>query len=342
MLAAWTIAPAEPVEEEISFDDLTDEEAPPPAAGVAPAVRLMGRFDLALERRGDAFEMTSYHQFVFLRAASPDGRLSFMGEVLGGWFHEIGIVPLEGHRLKVGKVLVPFGADPYHHRYGGVWNLEYETLLLPLVWGEYGAVYSPPEISRGRWRIALDLFGGKGVSGDPGSTIKIRVPDSGDAFAAATRIGLQGGGLGSLHASGYVSQYDDSRMLLLYGLEGSLDYGALALPLLRHCRWEAGFARMDVEDPLDDDRFYYQHGDYAQLTWGKWRQKVRLIGRYGTYIDNSRIVSNADRHVWTAAAEFPWDVGSYRLTYIVQYQWRMEEVNEVDDDLARLHIALDF
>lgn len=82
---------------------------------------------------------------------------------------------------------------------------------------------------------------------------------------------------------------------------------------------------------------FIKRGDYLELA-------TNLIGsgearvRYGTYIDNDKVRSKNDIQSLNVGYSLPVDV----LRVLAEYQWNYEAVNEIDNDLFRLMVSLDF
>jgi len=305
-------------------------------------VEIHGRFDLALEREGGVVDLANYHRLLFLRGRAEEGRLTFHAEIVSSMFYEIGLAPWRGHRFRFGKVLVPFGEVRAHHRYGGASSLQRQGLLLPVIWAEYGLAYRPPAFALGIVDVQAELFGGKGVTSSPPRPLVLRGPDPGKRFAGSGRLALSAGSGAWCWISAYASSHRPGTWLTLCAADLLLDYSSIDLPLLRSLRWEAGYASAYVEQSSAGEESYRKHGDYYQVTRRVWRSGAALALRMGSYVDDSRNPSSADRRIWTLEARAPWRVGSHTLTALLQHQWRRERVAEADDDLTRLHLALDF
>lgn len=119
------VAPTAPV---------TTPASPPPPPAVAPqpksgvslaGFRLNGRFDMNLERRGVSAQpfasgqtqLQNYHHFLFLSRDDVDEPINFTVELTALTFWEASMRVSPSHapydlRLKVGKLIVPFGAEP--------------------------------------------------------------------------------------------------------------------------------------------------------------------------------------------------------------------------------------
>lgn len=353
------VAEAPAAAEEAAGDDMgmefdLDELEEPPVtsnphgggAGITAfdgAVKIMGRFDATYEltnpaednhviRNGD---IKSYHHHVFLKA-SPSKKVGLFAEVVDGLFFEASYRAADNVELKAGKIFVPFGDPGFHHYYAAVQGDPTTGILLPNIWAEYGASLTWDIGHIGPLSLRSETYSVKGsFDKDPTRTLQLNRPATGNRFAVGERLTF---GWDRITVSGslYYDEWNLGYDLLLYGADFSLDYGLVRLPFLRDLRFKGGIARAEVENPETGD--YYKYADYFELAYGGIREWVTPRLRYGSYIDDSRLLTNKDLHNWSAALVIPVDV----LTVTAEYLWQMEEVDEVDNDLFRLMVALDF
>lgn len=333
--------------------DLDDLEEPPAAAAPAAGgegislldgkVRIMGRFDATYEltnptsddkelRKGD---FKSYHHHVFVKA-SPSKKVGLFAEVVENLFAEISYKPFSNLELKAGKILVPFGDFSFHHYYAAVQGTPTSGILIPNIWAEYGASATWEIGNVGPVSILSETYAVKGFfENNPQKVLQLNRPALGNRIAIGERLSMRWNRI-LVSGSLYWDEWNAGNDLLLYGADVSLDYGLVKLPVLRDFRLKAGLARADVQNSETGD--YYKYGDYVEVTYGGIREWLTPRLRYGTYIDDSRVLSVNDLHNWSAALLIPVDV----LVVTAEYLWQMEEVNEVDNDLFRLMVAIDF
>jgi hypothetical protein len=338
------------MEMELDFDDL---EEPPVAAGSPHGgggvtafdgkVRIMGRFDATYEltnparndhnvRNGD---IKSYHHHIFIKAA-PTDKVGLFAEVIDGLFFEAAYKPTSNVELKAGKIFVPFGEPGFHHFYAAVQGDPTTGILVPNIWAEYGAALNWEVGHVGPVSIFSETYTVKGsFDKDPTRTLQLNRPSTGNRFAVGERLTF-GWGRISVSGSLYYDEWNLGYDLVLYGADVKLDYGLVPVVFLKDLRFKAGLARAEVENPETGD--YYKYADYFELAYGGLRDWATPRLRYGSYIDDSRLLSNKDLHNWSAALVVPIDVFSVTAEYL----WHMEEVNEVHNDLFRLMVALDF
>ena len=338
---------------EIGFDDV--EEAPPPttsSGGWSDMVHLSGRFDLNFESenpnkkgRLNNNKFRNYHKFIFLKV-TPTDRLTLDAEVLDLTYYEMRYDLTSAIALNVGKIWVPFGSTPFHHYYGGRQGDPFDGLLLPNVWSEFGAGLSGNLYTGQKLSIDGDAYVIRGFDGELGSVLQFTNGGSDDIFALGGRTRISIGSHLSAWGSVLYNQFgaDMKGQLLLWGGDILLDYGFLNLPVLRDIRLRAAFARAEVQDELlvdlDDnsDHWYYRYGDYVEISY-------RGIGfvmprvRYGTVIDFDDGVSNADSHNWEVALLARIE---QHIQLLAQYQFNLEEINEIDNDLFRFGVIFEF
>jgi hypothetical protein len=325
--------------EEESLDLSKEVAASPVVQKIETALaqlKIMGRVDLTYEyypnvpNTSDGFK--NYHYFLFLKTAvSP--KVTFMGEVLQQEFYDITYKPAELVSFHFGKILVPFGdASNYHHFYGGLQGYGPKGVMFPNIWAEYGV--------DAVWKLgntALDTYT---VSGITSSAVNaeptFNAPSNNLHQAAGVResVPLFGGGL-KLIASGYYTDWLPSHSLYLVGGDLATDYRLIDAIALRNMKLSLGRAIGFVKNGVAGD--YQKAGDYVQLATNALPfAETRL--RYGTYIDNSAVQTQADTHSINVAMIFPIDV----LKLMAEYQWNFEAVNELPNDVARLMLSLDF
>lgn len=343
-------------EVELGFDDL-ETEAPAPAAAVASwvdRIHISGRFDLNLEYENLAGtdyggaatgRFRNYHRFLFLNV-TPTDKLTLDAEVLDLSYYEIKYALGGNYALRFGKIWVPFGATPFHHYYGGLQGDPFQGLFLPNVWAEFGATIGGTVRNGERVRIETDAYVIRGFEGTLGSVLALSAGGSDDTFAVGGRTKV---GLGSKIAAWGSAQFNrfgagDAGRVLLWGGDVLFDFGLVNLPVLKNLRLRAAFARAEIRDetlvrPEDNTAgWYYRYGDYAELTYRGFGVVMPRL-RYGTVIDFDDQVTGNDSHSWEAAVLARLD---RNLSALLQYQFRFEAVNEVDNDLLRLQLVFEF
>lgn len=337
----------------ISFDDIEDE-APSGVAhsGWTDMVHISGRFDVVLEVENPTKEtdvqearLRNYHKFLFLKV-KPNDQVSLEAEVLDLSYYEVQYEFAEGYRLKVGKIWVPFGATPFHHYYGGAQGDPFDGLLLPNVWSEFGASVSGTIINEGSVRAEADAYVIRGFEADSSEVLQFTGGGVDDRFAVGGRARLDVGNKLSLWGSVLYNRFGAGNYgeVLLYGGDVLVDYGFIDVPALRDLRLRAAVARANVRDDtvvdpsIDPNFWYFRYGDYAELTY-RGIPYVHPRVRFGSIIDFDDLVTNRDTHTWDLALL---SRVSRNLMLLAEYQFNLEEVNEIDNDLFRLQLVFEF
>jgi hypothetical protein len=123
--------------------------------------------------------------------------------------------------------------------------------------------------------------------------------------------------------------------LLLYGADFFTEYGLGNWALTRHLRFAAGRAVAEVHRGMQGG--FEKAGDYFELATNVL-QVGEIRTRYGTYIHDDRQESQSDVHNFNVGYAMPIDV----LRLLVEYQWNYEAVEEIDNDVFRVMVSLDF
>lgn len=357
-------------EEELSFDQV--QEAPPTPAATFKhwydLIHLSGRFDLNYELDNPAIhfqanpelvdettgeplpaadrgKLKNYHHFLFLKA-TPTEQLTLEAELVDLSYYELKYKVSPSLDVRIGKILVPFGSSPFHHFYGARQGNPFVGLLVPNFWAELGGAASYSLLRAGPATLEGDTYLIRGFDGTPGNVLTLNVGGSDTHFAIGQRLKLGIGTKASFWASAQFNRWraTNEGRVLLWGLDGRLDYGLIPLPVLKDFSLKAAFARAEVRDlaldpALNPEGWYWRYGDYVELAYGGLRPWTTLRLRYGTIIDYNQVVSEKDVHNWTLAAQVPLQE---HLSVLFEYQWNMEEINEIDNDLLRVQAALEF
>jgi hypothetical protein len=316
--------------------------------------QINGRFDLAYEMGNFAVDgagdpqnsIKSYHHFIFLSRNQEDEWFSFSAEVIDLSFYEVALKLGDAYRLRFGKVLVPFGADPlFHHSYGGVSG--FDQKLLPFIWAEPGVVFEANLYQSNVFSLDNDLYAVAGIAGSQDQVLELTGASDPGTVAIGDRIRV---GYDKLAASVslYWDRYADSYNMLLWGFDLSAGYGFLPWSYLDRLAVKMGFLRADIQGSRSSGLLdYYHFGDYLQFDYRlPWTMGIRY--RTGTVtMENVRGIFFDDREQKktsddTLAHSFTvWK--RYRgLTVAAELTINMEAAGEVDNDLFRLMAAIDF
>lgn len=279
--------------EEVAVDlDALEEEESPAAAGhdhggsghpggdahvgnspKMPKLKLF--FDLLIEYEWETslFQFTRDHAHVMLELTATDwltfrADIAFEPELFEGIF-QLGKVG----ELRLGKILVPFGQNEFHHLIGG--RVDQDALFLPTVWGEYGAafrhfVYGGEVVD---FNYALWVINGfQDIKDRDGNPI---LPASSDGSLRDNNqmkgVGLRPTlGIGRsviLGTSWYLDAWDpkNENWMLIYGVDVELGYNLIPVKVLRDFRLRAEFAWAEVKLPTGQNAY---HGIFAGEGFG--------------------------------------------------------------------------
>jgi hypothetical protein len=370
VLAAWIDAGA--LEAELPPSPVATQAPPPKRHGgivlgthpLLGSLRLNGRFDLNFERTGyndHPFQpgainaLRSHHHFLFLSRQSTQDPISLTVEILSLQFWELGYRLDKGTwpvqvTTKLGKVMVPFGADPlFHHSYGG--HAGFDQRVLPPLFAREGLTAN----FQGRWRtvsLSGDLYAIAGYALKRGDGVLSLQADL--APLDAVRIGLgarlaASWGPITVWYSPYFNDLGFDRRLFLQALDLAI-WRPRGLPVLEHFSLGAGLLRADVSGGESDGyggpgQDYYHFASYLQLRYYprdwlylQYRQGLRTFNnRRGLILDTSRLTRD-DGSTHNLGVMARWHGLSVGLFHF----WNLEKADEVPDDLTRLVVAFEF
>lgn len=348
-LAVWILVSAAAAEEdgeEMGFDEVVEEAVSHALGGWSERIHLSGRFDINLEAedmgsdKGQRFR--TYHNFVFLKADVSE-RLVLEAEIVDRTYYEIKYRFSEWLQLRGGRLWVPFGLTPFHHYYGGVQGDPFTGKLVPNVWAEQGLALSYSLYDAGAV-VDGDTYAIRGFDANGGRVLQLNGGGSEGVLAYGQRLTLHLAGrklslAGSALYNGWGPSNDNS--LLLWGVDVAADYGLIGLPLIEDLRLTGALAQARVNDKalaVAPDGDYTKYGDYVQLLYGRWRPGLTLRARLGSYDDFDHADSAKDTHSLNLALLRR----AGPLTLMAEFFWNFEAVDEFDDDLLRLHAAVEF
>lgn len=340
-------------EEEINLEDIKPEP-PAPVLSVGNkqvGASVLGRFDLNYEwiNPGNKYpvgysQLVSYHHFVILVAHA--GPVSFDGEITQLLWYEGKAQVSKDFTIVAGKLLVPFGATGWHRYYGGVQGNPLVGIFLPVIWSELGAEVDWNGFNIGNFSLSVNSYVvqgfGAAADGTPNTQVSATTTD---LFAPGGRINLSYGDKIHLWLSAYGTKWaPTANWLYLVAADFSTEWGLIDVPVLKDLRLRLGAAYMNwdtpqLQPPQQNLGRLWRYGDYAELDWRTPLQPAYVRLRYGTYIHNARVNQSLDLHNWNLAVVLPLPYGLYTF---IEYQWNMEEINEVNNDVLRIGLALDF
>lgn len=275
--AAVGAAPAESEEQEISLDDLDEETsssaAPSPIAAPAetgghghaagafpPKFKLF--FDLLTEYEWETktFQFTRDHAHVMIDLTVTDW-LAFRADIaFEPEFFEV-IFNIKGKmEFRLGKILVPFGQNEFHHLIGG--RVDEDALFLPTIWGDYGLAFKHSAYDGDFVSFDYSLYAINGFQdtvdeyGDPmPSTRDGSLTDNNQMKGVGLRAALHLGTAVTLGTSWYVDAWDENndQFMLYYGADLELGYDLMPVPVLKNIRLRAEAAWGEIMLPNQDN-----------------------------------------------------------------------------------------
>jgi hypothetical protein len=320
-------------------------------------IEIHGHFDLAYERlgySGQPFEseraaLTNYHQFLFLSRDAKDDPFGFHVELIDLTFYEVNyrrrFRKLGLHtQARLGKILIPFGAEPlYHHSYGGLSGGDQR--VLPIVWSQLGAAVQARYRRRGV-HVTGELYFSRGYArseADDCVNLQSDLAPSNDVrIGFGARLGVSWGPLSGWY-SGYINPLGFGRVLALQALDVGV-WKIPGIPILKDTTLGLGVLRSDVSGGGSGED-YYSFANYARLRYYptewlylQYRTGVRYMNnRRGFFKDDTRL-DRDDEFTHNVAI-----VGQYRGAIVsLAHFGNFEERDEQDDDFLRLTVAYVF
>lgn len=265
-------------EQEIDLDELEEEPKHPSGhPGSAPSdsrvipFKFKLFFDLLTEYEfeSETFQFTRDHAYVILELTATDW-LSFRTDIsLEPQFFELVFHFGRTAELRLGKVLIPFGQNEFHHLIGG--RVDEQNLFLPTIWADYGLafkhlVYDGDFIAfdYSAWIVngfqeTTDL-----TTGSFQPTRKAGSPaDNNKMKGVGLRPTVQFGGLVTVGTSWYLDIWNDyereleegqpyikEQYMLFYGVDIDFGYGLIPVEVLRDLRLRGEIAWGEVMLPL--------------------------------------------------------------------------------------------
>ncbi len=281
-----TLAPfsAEPgavqydTEDEVAIDlDALDEEDLDPPATAGPGghghsesgatgplpFKLKLFFDFLVEYEWEQknFAFGSDHAYIMMEMTIADW-LGFRADVsINPEFFEIIFNLGNKTELRLGKVLVPFGQNEFHHMIGG--RVDEQSLFLPVVWADYGVVWRQGVYDGESVGIDFSLWVSNGfqestgIFGDPEPSRKAgSLTDNNLMKGVGLHPVLRLGQHVVLGTSWYFDKWnkDKDALMLFYGADMELGYGLMPVPFLRNIRLRGEIAWAEIQ--LQDKNYY--------------------------------------------------------------------------------------
>lgn len=376
-------APSAPAQDEATASEQVDHDiataapaaapstAPPPAPPAAHphasaypgglnlpmGLRLNGRFDMAFERRGISAhpfaqgqtQFQNYHHFLFLSRDEADDPVTFTVELvaLTFWEAHVRVTPRQAPVqvwLKVGKLIVPFGAEPlFHQSYGGLQG--FDQRVLPVFWAQNG-VGARLHTNVHDVSVMADAYAVRGYAlREDGDVLNLQShfsPNDDVRPSYGARLNLSWRSLSGYYSL-IVNGLGFGRTLVMQALDLNM-WRWHGVPVLDRLTLGFGALRADVSGGGAGND-YYHFASYAQLrfyitdsVFVQYRQGLRTFNnRRGVLQDSTRFTADdgSTHNVGVVWRHRGLSVGAYQF-------WNLEKVNEVRDDFFRLMVAYEF
>jgi hypothetical protein len=328
-------------EEEVDLDKLDEEKAPShptgkPESGGHPGsaghpgsdqgntllvpLKFKLFFDLLLqyEFESQRFEFTRDHAFVLLELTVTDW-LSFRTDIAPEpHFYELVFSFGKTAEIRVGKVLIPFGQNEFHHLIGG--RVDKQSIFLPTIWADYGIAFKhnvydgeligfdySAWVVNGFQESANSLSGMLEPSSQAGS-----LSDDNKMKGVGLRPTLRIGNYVTLGTSWYLdiwNEYEkplehekgsrhgktDEQFMLVYGADVDFGYGLMPVDVLRDVRLraEVAWAQVMLPDTNWTRGFFFYYSQlrrgynielsYRVMPWFILRYRFGYLDRFGYY-----------------------------------------------------------
>ncbi|MDJ0761494.1 MAG: hypothetical protein QNJ97_00780 [Myxococcota bacterium] len=261
-------------EEEIDLDDIEEEES---SAGhpsghtdahrgggdrmLHPKFKLFFDFLVEYEFESETFQFTKDHAYVVLELAATEW-LSFRTDIsLDPEFFDMTFHLGTSVDLSIGKVLIPFGQNEWHHLIGG--RVDYQSLFLPVIWADYGISLKHRLFDGDVVGIDYSIYA---VNGFQETTDANQNPfPSRLAGSLTDNNKMKGIGIRpvfriwkiALGTSWYLDAWDaeGDNYMLFYGADIDFGFGFIPVPFLRNLRLRGEIAWGEVMLP---EQNYYQ------------------------------------------------------------------------------------
>ena len=333
-------------EEEFSFEEENETKVEIPAKsgggpfGALSKFHLMGRADFSYEstspfkggtRVAANDEYKVNHLLLFLKVKASE-KVSFSTEFLDKSYYFISYKMSEKAKLHLGKIMVPFGNPrQFHKYYGGLQGYSAQGVMFPNVWAENGF-----NLETNLGSLTLDLYSVNSAASTAANTdVDLRTASNGSHQAFGTRLFVPTINNLDLVFSAYQGNWFNNKKMYIGGFDLLLGYGLIKVPFLQDLRLSAGIAYADIKKGVLGD--FSKRGDYIEMAYRLF-ERSEIRGRYGNYIHNSKQVTSEDKENYALGFKTKVDV----LDVITEYQWNTEAVNEIDNDLLRIMVALNF
>jgi hypothetical protein len=237
-------------------------------------------------------------------------------------FYELAFAITPKFIVKVGKMLVPFGTNNFHHIIGG--RVDQQSRFLPETWGDYGIAINHLVVDSRYVSVEYDAYVVNGFGGTDKPVISagtLNDNNFGKGIGARLIVTLPKGF--RLIGSGYHSLWNakNDRGALYYALGGAMPVGAIPLPLLNRIGLRGEWARGELQ--YQDDNVQQGITQYAVAKAGWYGElMVRIVDmvamrfRFGRMNPDNTVSDIDDVELLEPALI----VGTPKLMFLIAYQ----------------------
>ena len=238
-------------------------------------------------------------------------------------YYEISFAVTPRFIVKVGKLLVPFGTNQFHHILGG--RVDQQSRFLPETWGDFGVSVTHLLVDTKFLSIDYEAYVVNGFGGSTDPVIGVgTLTDNNFGKGLGLRLTATGPRgirfVGSVYHS--LWDVDNSKSVLFYAAGGIIPVGAIDLPVLKRMGFRGEWSRGELQyltDNVQQGIFQYavaRAAWYAEIT-ARIFDSVALRLRLGRVNPDNTVTDANDLEVYEPAIV----IGSPKLAVILAWQF---------------------
>ncbi len=238
-------------------------------------------------------------------------------------FYELTFAITSSLLFKVGKLLIPFGTNNYHHILGG--RVDEQSQFLPETWGDFGLGVNHLLVDTKYVSVEYDAYVVNGFGGTTAPIVSagtITDNNFGKGLGGRVVVGLPRGIrlIGSVYHS--LWNLENSRSALYYAAGASIPVGAINLPVLDRLGLRGEWSRGELQYPDDNVQqgitsfAVAKAAFYGELT-ARLFDIVALRIRFGQLNPDNTVPDEDDVQMLEPAII----VGSPKLAFIAAWQF---------------------
>jgi hypothetical protein len=292
---------------------------------------------LAIGKLGqETFAVRPNHTYVFLMAQVSE-QLQFILHISDNpIFFELQWDPLPGLSLKVGKLLVPFGTNQFHHLIGG--RVDEQSLFLPETWGDFGVAVNHTPLDTEWFGFEYTLYALNGFQGTDVPNVAAGTGVDNNYFkalGARTQLTLFSDYI--LTGSAYFDIWDPDQKYktLFYALGVEMRKGFIPVPILDRLRLRGEWGRGEIELPKRNLQKGVI-GDYATARTGLYGEATVLIWetlsgrvRTGRVNSDNTITTSPEEDLWLVEPAIIWWLAHNKVQLTLAYQMLLPAQREI-------------